>query len=205
VHVQLAVRHSPKADNQTDDSGVVVWLTPLSPGAAQPVVPGKGLSLVQKNKRFEPHLLVIPVGSTVEFPNQDPFFHNVFSLFKGKRFDLGFYEAGSSRSVRFDRPGASFIFCNIHPEMSAVVLALQTNDYAISNAAGEAEIAHVAPGKYRVDFWFQNSSPELLAALSREIDVTANTQIQNVIVTEVTVSMTHKNKFGQNYDTKPTY
>jgi plastocyanin len=205
VHVQLSVRHSPKADNQSDNSGVVVWLTPLSPSAARPVVPAQGLRLVQKNKRFEPHLLVIPVGSTVEFPNQDPFFHNVFSLFKGKRFDLGFYEAGSSRSVRFDRPGASFIFCNIHPEMSAVVLAVQTNDYAISNAAGEAQIAHVAPGKYRMDFWFQNSSPELLAALSREIDVTANTQIQNVIVPEVTVSMTHKNKFGQNYDTKPTY
>jgi len=206
LKVQVTVKHSPKASNPSDNSGVVVWLTPLSPSpASRTVVPAQGLRLVQKNKRFEPHLLVVPVGSTVEFPNQDPFFHNVFSLFKGKRFDLGFYEAGSSRSVLFDRPGASFIFCNIHPEMSAVVLALETNDYAVSNIAGEAQIAHVPPGNYRVNFWFQNSSPELLAALSRDIEITANTRIENVVVPEVTVSMSHKNKFGKEYDTNSGY
>jgi len=65
-------------------------------------------------------VLVVPVGSVVDFPNHDPFFHNVFSLFDGKRFDLGLYEAGATNSVRFDRLGVSFLFCNIHPEMSAV-------------------------------------------------------------------------------------
>ena len=63
------------------------------------------------------------MGAVVQFPNHDPFFHNVFSLFEGKRFDLGLYEAGSSRNVSFDRPGISYIFCNIHAEMSAVVIA----------------------------------------------------------------------------------
>ena len=206
LHVRVAVQHSAKADNPSDNSGVVIWLTPLSSkGPSRAVVPQQGFRLVQKNKRFEPHMIVVPVGSTVDFPNQDPFFHNVFSLYKGKRFDLGFYEAGSSRSVRFDRPGVSFIFCNIHPEMNAVVLALETNDYAISNSTGEAEISHLTPGKYRVNFWFQNSSPELLAALSREIDVAGNVRIDNVVVPEVTVSMTHKNKFGQDYEIKSTY
>ena len=183
----------------------VAWLEPLTGTPALPFNPNRPYTLLQKNRTFTPHLLVIPVGSVVRFPNADPFFHNVFSLYKGKRFDLGFYEAGSSRSVRFDRPGVSFIFCNIHPEMNAVVLALETNDYAVSNSAGEAEISHLTPGKYRVNFWFQNSSPELLAALSREIDVAGNVRIEDVIVPEVTVSMTHKNKFGQDYEIKSTY
>ena len=94
---------------------------------------GANPRLVQKNKSFEPHILVVPAGSMVEFPNRDPFFHNVFSLFEGKRFDLGLYEAGTSRMVRFDRPGISYIFCNIHPEMSAVVITMATPLYAISN------------------------------------------------------------------------
>ncbi|PYU63505.1 MAG: hypothetical protein DMG55_00240 [Acidobacteria bacterium] len=107
-----------------DVSNVAVWLTPLDPSAeraasttAAKFVP----KLVQRNKVFEPHMLVIHVGTVVQFPNKDPFFHNVFSLFDGKRFDLGLYEAGSAKSVRFDRPGVSSLFCNIHPQMSAVV------------------------------------------------------------------------------------
>ena len=75
---------------------------------------------------FTPHILVVPVGSVVRFPNADPFFHNVFSLFDGKRFDLGLYEAGSTKEVTFSREGLSYIFCNIHPEMSAVVISLST-------------------------------------------------------------------------------
>ena len=105
----------------------VLWLQPLS---GKPVVwPATGqhsYQLVQKGKMFSPHLLVIRVGSLVSFPNGDPFFHNVFSLFEGKRFDLGLYEAGSTREVRFSNPGISYIFCNIHPTMSAVVIALTT-------------------------------------------------------------------------------
>ena len=107
---RVAVDHG---GGKPDHSGVVLWLTAVG---APVVPPATGhFRLAQKNKQFEPHLLVIPVGSTVDFPNLDPFFHNVFSLYKGKRFDLGLYEAGSSRSVHFDRPGVSFIFCNIHP------------------------------------------------------------------------------------------
>jgi hypothetical protein len=80
---------------------VVVWLSPLKPGALPLVRPARQTSyrLVQRNKMFTPHLLVVPTGSQVEFPNRDPFFHNVFSLFNGRRFDLGLYESGTSRSV----------------------------------------------------------------------------------------------------------
>ena len=89
---------------------------------------------------FTPHLLVVPVGATVAFPNADPFFHNVFSLFDGKRFDLGLYEAGSSRNVHFERKGISYIFCNIHPQMAAIVIALTTPLWA--TAAGRRHVPH---------------------------------------------------------------
>jgi plastocyanin len=99
----------------------VVWLVPIaSPANDPPTVKQVDAVLRQKNKAFEPHLLVVTKGSTVQFPNQDPWFHNVFSLFNGKKFDLGLYEAGTTRTVHFDREGVSYIFCNIHPEIIMV-------------------------------------------------------------------------------------
>src|SRR3954462_4590468 len=133
---------SLRADN------VVVWLTPAAGEPIPKLVQKQPLVLTQQHKRFEPHLLVVPVGAVVQFPNRDPFFHNVFSLFEGKRFDLGLYEAGSSREVRFDKPGISYIFCNIHAQMSAVVIALDTSYYTVSNPQGEVEIPEVPPGRY---------------------------------------------------------
>ena len=121
----------------------MVWLVPAS-GTVKPAFhQTQNPRLVQRNKSFEPHVLVVPVGSVVAFPNHDPFFHNVFSLFEGKRFDLGLYEAGSTRGVHFDKPGISYIFCNIHPEMSAVVIALDTPYYGISDPRGQVVIANV--------------------------------------------------------------
>ena len=102
----------------------VAWLTPLAGTSVPPFTPQGHYTLLQKNRMFIPHLQVIPVGAVVQFPNADPFYHNVFSLFEGKRFDLGLYEAGSSKSVTFQREGVSYIFCNIHPEMSAVIVTL---------------------------------------------------------------------------------
>src|SRR5258708_21024121 len=108
-----------------DASKVVVWLSPVD--AVRPISASAGRTryrLVQHHKRFEPGLLVVPVGSVVDFPNEDPWFHNVFSLYRGKRFDLGLYQAGSHRSVTFDRIGPPYLFCNIHPETTCVVLAI---------------------------------------------------------------------------------
>ena len=127
--------------------------------------------LQQKNKSFEPHLLVVTKGSSVDFPNRDPWFHNVFSLFNGKRFDLGLYEAGTSRTVHFDREGVSYIFCNIHPEMSAVVVVLSSPYFAIPNKQGDFSIAAVPPGRYILHVWNENALPATLQALSREVTV----------------------------------
>jgi len=187
-----------------DAANVVVWLTPLDPAAA--TVAAKAATspatrLVQRNKTFEPHLLVVTVGTAVEFPNQDPFLHNVFSLFDGKRFDLGFYEAGASRTVRFDRPGASFLFCNIHPEMSAVVVAVPTRYFGVSDRAGRVIIANVPDGRYRMEVWSERSLPESLKGLERTVTISGSERALPAIQIAENPSFTanHKNKFGQDY------
>ena len=183
-----------------DESKAVVWLTPLSATVETPkqaMIP----QLVQKNKSFQPSLLVIPVGGKVEFPNHDPFFHNVFSLFEGKRFDLGLYESGTTRFVQFDKPGISFIFCNIHAQMSAVVIALATPYYGISDARGELRIANVPPGRYQLQVFHPSVTPEALRNMSREITVGADdTTLGSFSLAETDVAAAHKNKYGRDYD-----
>ena len=158
--------------------------------------------LVQKDKMFTPHLLVVPTGSQVEFPNQDPFFHNVFSLFNGKRFDLGLYESGTSRSVRFDREGISYIFCNIHPEMGAIVLALNTPYYAVSDENGVVALHNVPAGSYRLNVWSENGQPANPELSQRIVQVSADPVHLGVITLEATTDALahHKNKFGEDYE-----
>lgn len=180
---------------------VVVWLTPMGAAPTAKFVPKQPLVLVQHHKSFEPHLLVVPVGAVVQFPNRDPFFHNVFSLFEGKRFDLGLYEAGTTRNVSFDRPGISFIFCNIHAEMSAIVVALNTPYYGISNQKGEVVIPRVPPGQYTLKTWAETALPENLNALTREVTISDNSSSLGVLeITAGMVSAAHKNKFGMDYE-----
>jgi len=187
----------------------VVWLTAV-PGGGVELTPPAPTSdpnprLVQKNKSFEPRVLVVPAGSTVEFPNRDPFFHNVFSLFEGKRFDLGLYEAGTSRMVRFDRSGISYIFCNIHPQMSAVVITMGTPLYAVANAEGQVSMANVPYGRYILHIWSEAMGPENDKPETREITIGENATSLGVIrVVETSGQhMAHKNKYGREYD-EPT-
>jgi plastocyanin len=192
--------------------GTVVWLTPMTgaASAASQAMPAvtlavQSLRLVQKNKSFDPHILVVPAGSMVEFPNHDPFFHNVFSLFEGKRFDLGLYEAGTSRMVRFDRPGISYIFCNIHPEMSAVVITIATPLYAISNADGQLSLTGVPYGRYLLHVWSEGLAPESSELLTRDITITESASSLGVIKVPATTGrrIAHKNKYGREYE-EPT-
>jgi plastocyanin len=184
----------------------VIWLTSAPGTVSDPSLalpsPSANLRLVQKNKSFEPHILVVPAGSSVEFPNHDPFFHNVFSLFEGKRFDLGLYEAGTSRVVRFDRPGISYIFCNIHPEMSAVVITLATPHYAISTRDGQLSLPNVPYGRYRLHIWSEGMGPESKEPAVREITIAESSPSLGVIRVPAIngQSLTHKNKYGRDYD-----
>jgi len=185
-----------------DASKAVVWLTPVGAIAETPQQkPSEIPRMAQRNKSFQPSLVVIPVGGKVEFPNRDPFFHNVFSLFEGKRFDLGLYESGTTRFVQFDKPGISFIFCNIHAEMSAVVIALATPYYAISDARGDVSITDVPPGRYELQVFHSAVAPDVLHTLSREITVASgDTTLGTLTIPETDVLVAHKNKYGRDYD-----
>jgi len=202
----LAAAASAEAQKTPRNSSeVVVWLTPLDRPASPVDLPAKRPQLVQRNKSFEPHLLIVPVGSTVDFPNRDPFFHNVFSLFDGKRFDLGLYEAGASNSVRFDRSGVSLLFCNIHPEMSAVVVALNTPYYSVSDSAGNISIKNVPEGRYEVHAWYERSLPGDLKSVTRTVNISsASHNLGPLIIPEnAGFSLTHTNKYGQDYTPPP--
>ena len=203
VTARVALMDGGKKNQPRQAGNVVLWLAPQA-GAVPAVWPAadppRRPRLVQKNKRFNPHVLVVPVGSVVEFPNEDQFFHNVFSLFDGKRFDLGLYEAGTTRDVHFDKPGISYIFCNIHAEMSAVVIALNTPYYGISDAQGQVVIPHVPAGRYALHIWYEAALPEVLNRMTREIVVSENNSTLGLLrLPAVTTPLAHKNKYGQDY------
>jgi hypothetical protein len=208
VSVMVLVRTSPlppdrKNHGSPSVGNVVIWLSPLKPITMLSPLPVRqpGFRLVQKHKMFTPHLLVVPTGASVQFPNEDPFFHNVFSLFNGKRFDLGLYESGATRSVRFDREGVSYIFCNIHPEMGAVILALSTPYYGISGEDGTVAIHNVPPGSYRLNVWSENGQPTDQTRDERIIQVTSVPLRLGDITLQATADALehHKNKFGEDY------
>ena len=207
---QVNLRSEGGKEKRREPRGeVVVWLTPLDERAALHEVSQQGEvhppRLVQKNKHFEPHLLVIPAGTAVEFPNHDPFFHNVFSLFEGKRFDLGLYEAGTTRVVHFDRAGVSYIFCNIHPEMSAVVVTLRSPYYGVSDASGKVSIPRVPEGRYTMQVWSERASVDTLKALGREVTVSsAEHTLGTIQLAEDSPPAQHKNKYGRDYDAPGT-
>jgi hypothetical protein len=202
VTARLASLQHDKSHKMEKAPPAVIWLTPARPGGAPLVTPGS-FTLLQKNKMFSPHLLVVPVGSIVEFPNADPFFHNVFSLFDGRRFDLGLYEAGSKRSVVFSREGTSYIFCNIHSEMSAVVIALSTPYISVANTQGVFHIKDAPAGDYDLHVWVEGQKQTSLDRLTRRVHVAREAANLGEISLGQPEQQQHQNKFGQPYEPDP--
>lgn len=199
---ELRLHIVPSGSGKHRSVPAVIWLQPSAGTPALPFTPHGRYTLLQKNRTFIPHVQVIPVGSVVQFPNADPFFHNVFSLFEGKRFDLGLYEAGSSKSVAFSREGVSYIFCNIHPEMSAVILALSTPFYSIADSNNSFLIRNILPGNYELHIWIEGVPQPVLDGLTRTVHFSSRT----VDLGELKVPMqgsgnrSHTNEFGRAYD-----
>jgi plastocyanin len=203
VTLQVTLREGNSKSVLRDQSKVVAWLIPAE-GARPVAFDDKAVTyrMIQREKRFTPDLLVVPVGTQVEFPNLDPWFHSVFSLYEGKRFDLGLYEAGSRKRVAFDRPGPSYIFCNIHPEMSAVVLAIESDYSGISNQSGRVAIENVPDGKYILHVWYANAPEQELSGLERTVEIASASRTLRPLSITVTPPrpLKHKNKYGHDYD-----
>ncbi len=165
----LAARRRPPVDRRRS----VVYLDP-APSPAFDDLRGRRARIDQRDEAFVPHVLAITVGTTVDFPNNDVTFHNVFSLSRVKAFDLGRYAAGKSRSVTFDRPGIVRVFCDIHSHMSAFVLVFSHRYFAVTDAEGRFRIPDVPPGTYTLRVWNEGTdgtSRSVTVAPGAEADV----------------------------------
>jgi plastocyanin len=178
-----------------DVAQAVVWLeadhpVPVAPVAAQ---------MVTSEKELRPRVVVVTVGSTVTFPNTDPFDHNVFSLSAEGPFDLGLYSRGTAKSVQFNRPGVIRVYCNVHAQMSAFVVVRDSPYYGQPGSDGSFSIPNVPPGDYSLHAWQERAAeiapqpvkvgPAGVSGLDIHLDATGYKFVQ------------HLNKFGQPYPT----
>jgi plastocyanin len=207
--VRLVDSRDPAVRRKGDYSGVVVWLERAA--GPPPEIRPRTVRIVQKDKRFSPHVVAIPVGSTVDIPNLDPIFHNAFSNFAGQHFDVGLYAPGTSEKVRFTREGVVRVFCNIHPTMSAVIVVTPTPYVAISSRSGEFAIEGVEPGQYRLRVFHERSPEQTLKAVEQRITVDQlPVRTGPLTISESGyIQAPHKNKYGKDYppviEDRPAY
>ncbi|MDX2149231.1 MAG: hypothetical protein SFV54_00730 [Bryobacteraceae bacterium] len=203
TRVELTDSRDSAVRKKRDYSGVVVWLEPLNSKAAAPAP--RTFTMEQRGKRFLPHLLAVPLGSTVDFPNLDPIYHNAFSNFAGQPFDTGLYRPGTSQKVTFRREGVVRVFCNIHSTMSAVIVVLRTPYFAVSGADGAIRIGDVPPGEYRLHVFHERADAELLNRLGSKVTVgDGGAEAPAIRISEAGfLSMPHKNKYGNDYPPEP--
>lgn len=180
---------------------LIVWLEPQDPHPAAEPTTAPHRTLLQKNKTFLPHVLPITVGTVVDFPNVDPIFHNAFSNYEGQIFDVSLYPPGTSRSVRFKRPGVVRVFCNIHPMMSAIILVLDTPYFTRVDAEGRYRLDGVAAGAYELHVFDERATDgkqdaAAITLTQSDRDVTAPAIH---ISEEGYVPVPHRNKYGREY------
>ena len=181
-----------------DPEGAVVYLE----GAKAKAKPATA-SVSMKGKQFIPRLTVVPVGSTVAFPNDDPIFHNVFSLSAPNRFDLDLYKRPKSGSWTFASPGVVRVYCNIHPQMSAVVVVVDSAHHARPDKSGAFTLDDVPAGRYTLRTWHERAGED-----SREVEVGAQGTTETAEVrldASKYKRVQHTNKHGKPYSASDTY
>lgn len=185
-----------RAGEQTTDLGNTVIYLERQGGATPRSVP-TNTSIAMNQRTFVPRVRVVTQGSKVEFPNQDPFSHNIFSTTPGTTFDLGLYPSGRSRDATFRRVGEFPVYCNIHPRMTAYVVVAPSPYYAMAGADGRYTISGVPAGDYALTVWHERAPK-----VEQRVTVTAN----GVAVPDVALDargfrfVQHMNKHGREYD-----
>ncbi len=180
-----------------DLTEAVVWVE----GAKSRPRPGRA-SMSMRSKAFVPHVLSVPLGSTVDFPNEDPILHNVFSVSGENRFDLQLYKRPKSGSWTFQKPGVVRVYCNIHPQMSAVVLVTDSPHAAKVGADGSFRLEGVPPGRYTLRAWHERGGE---ASLPLEVMGEGEVGAQLVLDASSFKRVQHKNKFGKDYSGDEKY
>jgi plastocyanin len=175
----------------------LVWLEP-SPGTRAAKRPAASFTMTTRGKALLPHVMAIPVGSTVTFPNEDPISHNLFSLSSASSFDLGLYRTGAGKSHTFTAPGTVNVYCNVHPNMSAVIQVMATPYYGFADAAGNFTLADVNPGKYEIVAW--NEQGGVAHAGTVEVPASGMTNIAVTIDGRNYRIAGHANKEGKPYE-----
>ena len=172
----------------------LVWLDPAAKTYKKPPAP---FTMTTRSKTFLPHVVAVPAGSTITFPNEDPIAHNLFSLTPGNTFDFGLYRKGAGKSHKFETPGAVNVYCNVHPTMSAVVHVMSTPYYGFADPNGNYSF-EVPAGKYRVTAWNEQGG----TAVS-DLEVKADGTVAGATLLTIdgrNFRLTqHKNKLGQTY------
>lgn len=191
-------------EKRKDYSGVVVSLEPAG-GMVKAVHQTRHAQMIQKHKTFRPHVLAVMVGTTVDFPNLDPIFHNAFSTYNGQVFDVGLYPPGTSRSVLFGRPGVVRVFCNIHAAMSAVIVVLNTPYFDTTQSDGRFEIPGVPAGDYTLRIFHERATTATLENASRMVNVIGDSiALPTIAISESGyLAIPHKNKYGRDYPPAP--
>jgi plastocyanin len=173
-----------------DAGPILVYVVGFSEPATEPAI-----EVVQKGKRFVPDLVGLTAGQSIAFPNGDPFLHNVFSPTETRRFDLGSFEKGESRSRKFPDPGVVDVYCNIHPEMSATVVVLPNRRHVIAKPDGSFSIEGVPAGTWEVFAYSRRAA----RPVSVKVTVVAGTTTAELKLDEVQRDFKHDNKFGEKY------
>ncbi len=155
-------------------------------------------SMVMKGKAFNPRVVVVPVGGTVQFPNEDPIFHTAFSVSGDNRFDMELYKRPKVGSFTFQHPGIVKVYCNIHPQMSAVVVVRDNPLFTKAAADGAFTIENVPAGKYTVKAWHERGGE---AGAEVSVTETGTAQAHFTLDGSTYKAVPHKNKFGKDYST----
>ncbi|HRN53805.1 MAG TPA: carboxypeptidase regulatory-like domain-containing protein [Gemmatimonadaceae bacterium] len=194
--VEGRVTITERAGERTEDLGNTIIYLVRNGGASTRPRPADA-TIAMNGRTFTPRVRVVPVGSKVNFPNQDPFSHNVFSTSPTARFDLGLYPSGRSKDVTFRRAGVVPVYCNIHPRMTSFVLAVETPYFTQVGEDGRWRIAGVPAGEYTVHIWHERATPverplTVVASGNPGFDVTLDARGFRFVQ--------HRNKFGREYD-----